>query len=527
MTVAAGTALLWALWQPAVRDLAGQLFRAQEYEAIGPALWNNFWYGGHHTAGYGVLAPPLLAFLGVGATGVLAATAAAGCFAALLRGHAGKAAWPGALWLAAATTTSLFTGRLPFAVGTAFGVGACLAAQRRRPALGVLLGIAAGASSGVAAAFVALAGLAMAIGGDNADLRRHGLVLAAGPVVAVIALSALFPLEGHATFGPVMFAASIASGVAIFAAASPAERVVRAGALLFVAGSVVAFLLPTPLGGTAGRLAALVTGPLVLTLLLARARAGTLPGWMRRPAGIAAVTAGLVVAAVWQWGPARLDVHDAVAPAYAPSTREAFYAPLIDEIRRRSSGPVRVEVAFTATHYEALWLARRISIARGWQRQLDHARNPLFYDGRLDAARYARWLRDNGVTWVALPAAPLDRSARTEADLIRSHPAYLHEVWRSRRWRLFRVEGSPGLTSGPGRLVELDSDGFVLQASRPGRILVRVRHTRYWDVASGPGCVARAPSGWTEVRAARSGRIRVTARFGSAARLGGQPQCGR
>jgi hypothetical protein len=412
-----------------------------------------------------------------------------------------------------------------FALGMAFGVGACLAAQRGRPTLAAVLGIATGATSAVAAAFVALAGVALAVGGGGARQRRHGAVLAVAPAATVLAISSAFPVEGDAHFGPVTLAASIAGGVSVWAAAARTDRVLRAGALLYVAGCGLAFLVPTPLGGTVGRLAALVTGPLVITLLLARRRAGTLPTPLTRPPGRAALALGLVLALGWQWGAVRRDVHDALAPAYAPSTREAFYAPVVEEIERRSRGPTRVEIPFTATHYEALWVARRVSIARGWLRQLDRAHNPLFYDGRLTTARYGRWLRENGISWVALPNAPLDDSARQEVRVIRARPPYLQEVWRSPDWRLFRVPSSHGLFSGPGRLVRLGDDGLVLDAHRPGRLLIRVRWSRYWHVASGEACVAPVRGRWTAVQAARPGRIRITTQFGSLMRMGKQPDC--
>jgi hypothetical protein len=525
MAVAAALAAAWALWLPPVRDLAGHLFRLQQYDLVGLHVWNNLWYGGHPTPGYSALFPPIAAWLGIGATGVVAATAAAGCFAALVHRHAGSLAWPGALWFAAATATNLFTGRVVFALGVAFGAGACLAAQRGRPTVAAVLGIMTGATSAVAAAFVALAGLALAVGGSDAPQRRHGVVLAVAPALTVLAISSAFPVEGDAHFGPVTLAASIAGGLAVWAAAARSDRVLRAGALLYLAGCGLAFLVPTPLGGTVGRLAQLVTGPLVITLLLARRRAGTLPRPLSRPVGLAALALGLALAVGWQWGAVRRDLHDAVAPAYAETTREAFYAPVVKEIERRSAGATRVEIPFTATHYEALWVARRMPIARGWLRQLDRAYNPRFYDGRLTAARYGRWLRENGISWVALPAAPLDDSARQEVQVIRARPPYLQEVWRSPDWRLFRVRSSPGLSSGPGRVLRVGDDGLVLDAHRPGRLLIRVRYSRYWRVASGEACVAPADAGWTAVDAARPGRIRITAQFGSLMQLGKQPRC--
>jgi hypothetical protein len=525
MAVAAAVAVAWAFWQPPVRDLAGHLFRIDQYEASGPHVWNNFWYGGHLTPGYSTLFPPVAATIGIGATGVLAATIAAGCFAALIHRSAGRAAWPGALWFAAATGTNLFTGRLVFAMGAALGLGACLAAQRGRPVPAAVLGIAAGATSPVAATFVALAGVALLVAGDSPRTRRHGIVLAAAPALTVLGLSAAFPVQGDAQFGPVTLAASLLAGLSVWAAAAPSDRVLRAGALLYVAGCGLAFVVPTPLGGTAGRLAALVAGPLVLTLLLARRRAGTLPALLRRPAGAACVAVAVALAVGWQWGPVRRDVHDALGPGYARSTRAVFYAPIVDAIQRRSRGPVRVEIPLTATHYEALWVARHISMARGWLRQLDRARNALFYDGHLTTERYERWLRESGVAWVALPAAPLDDSAREEVRIIRSRPTYLQQVWGSRDWRLFQVEGSPGLISGPGRLMRLAEDGLLVEAYRRGRLLVRIRHSRYWDVEAGDACVRRAPGGWTRVEVARAGTVAVTARVGSPLRLGRQPQC--
>jgi hypothetical protein len=523
MAVAGALATAWALWLPPVRDLAGHLFRMEQYEAVGPAVWNNLWYGGHHTPGYSVLFPPVAALLGIGLTGVLTATSAAGCFAALVRRHAGAAAWPGALWFAAGTATNLFTGRLVFSMGVAFGLGACLAAQRDRPVLSAVLGVGAAATSAVAAAFVAMAGIARVVTAASPRQRRLGVVLAAAPAVTVVAIALLFPVEGTAHFGAIMLVAAVAAGVSVWAAAPRNDRVLRAGALLYVAGCALAFLLPTPLGGTAGRLAALVTGPLVLTLLLARHRAGALPAWWRRPAVLAAAALALAVAAGWQWGSARLDVREALA--HERSTRAEYFAPVVAEIRRRSHGPVRVEIPFTLMHYEALWVSREFPLARGWLRQVDRAHNPLFYDGRLTDARYWRWLRENGISWVALTAGPLDRSARDEARIIRSGPPYLREVWRSPDWQLFQVVASPGLASGPGRLVRLDDEGFIVHADRPGRLLVRVRHTRYWHVIAGAACITRAPAGWTEVRAARPGQIAITARVGPLLELGKQPQC--
>ena len=296
----------------------------------------------------------------------------------------------------------------------------------------------------------------------------------------------------------------------------------RVGALLYVAGCALAFLLATPLGGTAGRLAALVTGPLVLTLLLARHRAGALPAWSRHPAALAALALATVLAAGWQWGSARLDVRDAVAQER--STRGGYFAPLVAEIQRRSSTPVRVEIPFTLMHYEALWVAREVPLARGWLRQIDRAHNPLFYDGRLTGARYAGWLRDT--TWLGRarlgPARPLRPRRGAHHPLRAAVPARGMAV---AGLAAVPRRGIAWVASGPWWWpARTPTDSSCTPTGR-GASWSGVRHTRYWRVRSGAACVTRAPDGWTELRVARPGRIEVKARVGSLLRLGKQPQC--
>ena len=68
---------------------------------------------------------------------------------------------------------------------------------------------------------------------------------------------------------------------------------------------------------------------------------------------------------------------------------------------------------------EARWLAGHVALARGWERQLDEGRNGIFYDERpLTAARYRSWLTEQAISYVALPDAPLDYSAESEARLL-------------------------------------------------------------------------------------------------------------
>jgi hypothetical protein len=152
-------------------------------------------------------------------------------------------------------------------------------------------------------------------------------------------------------------------------------------------------------------------------------------------------------------------------------------------------------------------------LARGWERQLDIANNGLFYvTGALTPASYLAWLETNGITWVALPNAPLDYAAQAEGRLLTSEQVPgLQLVWVTPQWHLWHVNGSPGLVSGPARLTSLVPDHLTLQVSEPGQITVRVRYTAFWSVTSGVACLGPAPGGWTSVSALAAGTVALSA----------------
>ncbi len=81
----------------------------------------------------------------------------------------------------------------------------------------------------------------------------------------------------------------------------------------------------------------------------------------------------------------------------------------------------------TANHWESAYLAPNFELARGWLRQLDTTRDDIFYDddATLTDRAYSSWLRDNAISYVALPDAPLDYSSAAERRLILAAPAYL------------------------------------------------------------------------------------------------------
>jgi hypothetical protein len=230
---------------------------------------------------------------------------------------------------------------------------------------------------------------------------------------------------------------------------------------------------------------------------------------------LALVAALALPLAYWQAYPA---VRDVARAAGDPSVKASDYAPRVRELRRRPPGLFRVEIPFTANHWEAARVAPHVPLARGWERQLDRRYGALFYDGTLNARTYRAWLDEHAVAYVALPDAELDYAARDEAALIKSGPAYLHQVWHDEHWRLFAVRDPARFVSNRSALIP-DVDGFRIVMRQPGSALVRIRWSRWWRVTGGHACVRRGPGGMTTVQAFGSDVVRVQARLtGSACR---------
>jgi hypothetical protein len=494
----------YLLIDPPSADLAAQVYRVGLLRDHGALIWDDGWYSGHHLPAYSILFPPLGALLGPRVAGALAAVAAAWCFERLVRGRfPDRAARAGALWFAAGTATMLLTGRLTFALGVALAVGAAWALSAGRPALAAVLGGLSGLGSPVAAAFLVLA---LAAWWWQARDRRAWWIAAAS--LAPFGLVSLaFPEGGTFPFAAPAFWPSLAATLVVLAVVWREHVVLRAGLVLYAVLLVASFALPTPMGGNAVRLGALLAGPVAALALTGR-----------RTRWLLALAPALVY---WQW---TTPVDDWRRAAADPSVHAAYYRGLLGVLERRP-GPFRIEIPFTDNHWESARVAPYVPLARGWERQLDRKVNALFYDGRpLTAARYHAWLLEHGVRYVALADAPLDYSAAAEAALVRTRPPFLHEIWHDAHWRLFAVAGDPGLAGG-GRVTRLGVDAFTV-AGTPGRpVRVRVRWTPYWALVSGRGCVARGPGDSTLVTPRDPGPVRVQARFAVGRLWSHGPRC--
>jgi hypothetical protein len=523
--VAAVLAIAYLVVAPMSLDLAASEYRAQAVGRSGFSVWDLQWYGGHHMPGYSVTAPVLSLLLGPRLLGALSAVAATVLFERLAHSRYGDRAFAGALWFAAGSVTSLLSGRITFAAGLVPALGALCALDlavraddRRAGGLAggsaVALAVLTGLTSPVAALFLAVAATAAGV----TQRRPIALAVAACALGTVVLMAVAFPEGGVEPFGARSFELTVLFAVVALVAVPRTERTVRLGILLYVAGVVGSYVVPTPVGSNVVRLGALCTGPVLALTLVGHGRA--------RLAVLLVLAWPLTT---WQWSAATGDLR---VVAGDPTVQSSYYTPLIEALDRQQRASPRdplggrLEIPFTRLHWESRWVAPRYALARGWERQVDIGTNPIFYRGPISASTYRGWLDRNAVRWVAVPASRLDLSAIREAQLIRRGLPYLRQVWANRDWRLFAVVSPTPLAQGPARITALSATSIDLDVARPGAVRLRVHWTPYWALTAGSGCVERAGD-WTVVRVGRPGPVRLGIRFSLTRVAATTPRCRR
>ena len=499
--------------EPPSGDLAAATYRGELFARAGFTLWNDGWYGGHYLPGYSLLAPALGALLGERLVLALCAIAAAGLFGLLAqRTFQSAGARVAGASFALGVCVGLLSGRVAYGLGITVGLLALLVLLRGWTAAALVLAVLTSLASPVAGAFLALAGVAHALGthdrqveGGRARWRlpSRGLALAGAALAPILALAALFPEGGWEMFAPTLFWPALA-GVVLIALMLPraggaleasTRRMLTWGAWLYALALAGAFVLRTPVGGNAARLGALLAAPLVAGVL-----------WERRRLVLLLLAPALLY---WQL---ETPINDFAALAGNPSVNASYYAPLVGKLTELTDGrPLRVEVAPTEAHWESVYLPEHplIMLARGWERQVDTRYDALFYGSKLTPATYRSWLAQNAVSYVALPDVRLDSAGKQEGRLVARGLPYLTEVWHSAHWRLFAVRDATPLARPPAIVTGVGPDSFTLLAPRPGAFMVRVHFTPYWTIERGPASVYRAQGGWTELYARRAGVIRV------------------
>lgn len=494
-----GTAVLAAMWillfPTAGTDLSAQIARADFASRYPHSAYDFSWYAGIYPAAYSVLAPFVFAFGGTRMVTAGAAVACAGMLAWMLVRHRVHRPRLGALWIAIGLWTGLISGRATFTLGIAAAVGAVVLLDARWPGQTVrmvgaaVLAMLASLFSPVAGVFVGVAAAALLC------TRRWmpGALLGGAAGVPLLAIAVLFGTGGVQPMAFFNGVPAILASILVVILVPREWLVVRIGAAVYGVGVVLAWVVPTGLGSNVERLAMLVAAPLFVAFPVDR---------RRRPFFIFAIVGMLV----WQaFSPLRDLTH-----SDAPLTNAASAAPLVRELVRLKADKARVEAVPEYGHWESLQLANTVPLARGWERQIDTVRNPLFYDGKLTAAKYYGWLKRNAVHYIAISTATPDYAAADEARIVRAGQPWLRKTWHDANWELYKVSGTPPLASKPAEVVRTTPAQITLRMPRAGSTVVRVHWTRFLRVAG--GVVDRAGD-WTRVTVSHPGQYTLNARY--------------
>ena len=488
-------------------DLPAQAYRVFMFRRHGLVAFDSHWYAGHPLPGYSLAFPPLAALVGARLVGALSCIAATAAFTRLLRGSRRTGHDLAVLWFAVVSVVNLIVGRLPFALGVAAGIGALVAARDGRRWWALVLALLCGCASPLAGAFLLLAAFTW---WWTVGLR------AAGPLAAAsvgIVTAAVFGEGGWFPFpvGTLIVVMSlVVPGLVLLPRSA---TLVRRGLLVYGAVALTLFTFHNPIGGNIVRLGAVLAGPVVAYETM-RAR----KYWV--------LALGFVPLLIWQFAPLPTSF---AAGRGNPSAHAVYYQGLLGYLTSHGAERSRLEVPLTDGRWEADYLATKVSLARGWERQLDLAHNSVLYDHHLTSDAYHRWLLDNGVRWVALPDVPLDASEVGERALLdHDVPSYLRPVWHDLHWQLWEVRDARPLVSGVAELTRLGVSSIDLQANAAGTAEVLVRWTRFWRVTAGDACVRPTADGWTLVEVRSPGAVRLAARIdlGAITGAGRKGSCG-
>lgn len=489
----------WAFLATGGGDLAAQYAWAGFAARHGDSAYNLFWYGGMHTANYSLISPYLMAGLGVRAVTVVSGLVAAWLAAVLITRIDGLRRPLGPALLASmALWCNVASGRTTFALGVAFGLGAVLLLTRqRRLVLAAVCAALATMASPVAGLFVAVVGAAFLLTRDHA----RALALLVPPAVTVGVTTLFFPFKGE----QLMFADRILPpallGLTVTFLAPRTWRVARWSGAVYAAGTVLTYLVASPVGTNVERFAELFAPAALLAVLLARP---ALAGFRRKL---------LIFALVFSVGWVVKKTGDDLYVSTKVPTWAAENHGVVRALDRLGADRTRVEVVPARNHREASGLAPHVNMARGWNRQLDMERARLFYDGSFSAATYRKWLDRWAVGFVVLPLGKPDGYAEVEARLIREQrPEWLEPVWQDAHWRVYRVRDAVPLVSGPASVESTSSVDVVVRMSRPGTATVRIAHSP-WLHVDGGGCLT--PKGeFTQLAVSAPGEYRISSEYG-------------
>ncbi|MBI0313766.1 hypothetical protein JBF12_12320 [Streptomyces javensis] len=490
---------LYAVWAARLAtgggDLAAQFSWADFVSRHPGSPYNLGWYGGIHVGNYSLIAPHLMALLGVRTVTVGAGIIASWCMGRVfVRSGASRPLWP-ALLAVLSLWANVASGRSTFALGVALALISCLGltGSSRRLVLASAFSALATLASPVAGLFLLVLGAGWLLNRDNRDMGR-AVAVCAPPVAVVALMTSLFPFSGVMPMAmddiwkPTLF------GVVLALLAPRKWGALRFSSAVYAAGVVLTGMISSPVGSNVIRLAELFGPPVLLCVLLER-------GVHIAPR----IAIGLSLALSVQWVTAH-TVHvlnmSTPVPSWASHTRG-----VLEALDRLHADRTRVEVVPAVNHRETTVLGPHVNLARGWNRQLDVERGGLFYENEFTIGKYRAWLDRWAVGYVVLPEGEPDWAAKDEAELIRSGPGWLEPVWHDSRWRIYRVKDARPIVSGAAAsVVSGDNAKIVVRVPRPGMVRLRIPYSPWLRTSA--GCIER-DGGWIRFRVSTPGRYEI------------------
>ncbi len=484
--VAATIAFLIAA--PPVGDLfAARARQSAAAHGVGLRYWFA-WFGGTVPGHYSVLAPLLSKLADVRVLGAIATVLIPPLCHRLVRGSARPLL---ATWVAAvAASFNLWSGRVPFAVGTVLMLVALLFVRSNRRYAAAAAGTLTALVSPVSGVFLIL-GIA---GVYLHDPVRRGTTIAtaAASGSCLIGVAVYFGMPGSEGFRLDQATLCFATILVMILARPPAY--LQTILVISAIACPLLMVVPNGMGSNFERFTWLC-----LPVAIAATARAPWPVWF--------VATGFALGcSIGQ------SVKDLTVASNSISDA-SYYTSLTTELDHTAGlTNYRVEVIPDGTHAAAFVLLDHAQLARGYETQSDNQLNAVLSSPSLDAITFKVWLDNNAVGYVAinretLKSGPEDRLVRTKT------PRYLTLAWSDARWKLYRVSDPSPIAAPPARVVDADQASIVVETPQPATIALRIHWSRFLH-AEGPGgrrgTLRSDGQGFTTLIAPVAGRYVVT-----------------
>ncbi|MEU0783347.1 MFS transporter [Streptomyces sp. NPDC006173] len=469
-------------------DLAAQDAWAEFVGRHPDSAYNLAWYGGMHPVSYSVVSPYLMSVLGVRTTMMIAGTLSAGLLTMILiRSRVVRNPTVPALAGVFALLCNAASGRVTYGLGTVFALAAVAVVfcwpyrwryKRWAKALcAAPLAALATAASPVAGLFVGLIAVALFL-----QKRRPGAyALGIAPAIVVAVSAWLFPFSGTQPMAVWSVILPFLYAVLVFFLVPKEWKTVRITSAVSGLAVLLVWLISSQIGSNITRLSMLFGGVALIAAL---------PFAVPKSRKWYAIVIAFVGFNAWV-GIKSVDdvVHTTPAASWA---REL--APLVNQLQVVNAEKGRVEVVPARSHREASALAPYVNLARGWNRQADMERNPLFYDDTLNSANYHEWLQRWAVHYVVLPKGEPDGDGgERERQLVQRGMPYLRQVWGDANWQLFTVT-DPSPLAEPHAVVDRAEQGeLTIEVKKAGRILIRIPYSPWLSIVDADGKSLKPP----------------------------------